>query len=94
MRQVDGAALLLFLDVVEWAASFTSGLLTRRVPAVAIGFAKDAWDVSFGKGLEGWNGSGENTDVGFNDGPVHCLGDGPSWVGRCEHGGDECYANY
>lgn len=51
-------------------------------------FANDAGKEAGGNRLEGWDGGGEDSDVGFDDRPVHGAADHVGRVGGAKHGWD------
>lgn len=51
-------------------------------------FANDAGKEAGGNRLEGWDGGGEDSDVGFDDGPVHGAADHVGRIGGAKHGWD------
>lgn len=56
-------------------------------PPAAV-LANEAGYEARGDGFEGWDGGGEDADVGFDYGPVHRAADGVGKVCRAEHCGD------
>lgn len=62
-------------------AACVGGAGPRAVLAAAAVFTDEAGKKARGDGFKGGDGGGEDADIGFDDGPVHCAADGVGVVG-------------
>lgn len=89
-----GSALDIFLVAILPVTAHVHHVEARLLAVgLVVGASQQLGSEAAGNDLEGWNGGREDSDVGFDNRPVHSTRDDPRLVRVRQHGRDVGYAD-